>query len=246
MAKGDFKADPREIIRAHRRTYADARTHRPSWRDRLTFEGLPLATLGLCLGLNVRLPSAASVGLLTVAGLLGTLLFGVLVELSTRAMDMADDSPEQGSATSQHAIFIGELAANTAYASLMCIFAAVVFVVASVGTHWVLRISSAIGLALGIHVVLVLMMVMKRVFALTIQRLTRARTGADRPSKISRLVNEIYHLTLVAQLLRSQRLSMAGAPRVRISGVGAAARHHRKFANPHLSIYPNSVGLYAE
>jgi hypothetical protein len=122
------------------------------------------------------------VGLLTVAGLLGTLLFGVLVELSTRAMDMADGSPEQGPATSRHAIFIGELAANTAYASLMCIFAAIVFVTAAVGTHWVLRISSAVGLALGIHLVLVLMMVMKRVFALTIERLTRARTGADRPS----------------------------------------------------------------
>jgi hypothetical protein len=182
VAKGDFKADPREIIRAHRRTYADARTGRPSWRDRLAFEGAPVALLGLCLAFNVRLPSTASVGLLTVAGLLGTLLFGVLVELSTRAMDMADESPEQGAATSRHAIFIGELAANTAYASLMCIFAAIVFVIATIGANWVLRISSAVGLALGMHLVLVLMMVMKRVFALTIERLTRARTGADQPS----------------------------------------------------------------
>lgn len=182
MAKGDFKADPRGIIRAHRRTYVDARTNRPLWRDRLTFDGLPIAVLGACLGLDVRLPAAASVGLLTVAGLLGTLLFGVLVELSTHAMDMADDRPEPGPATSQHALIVEELAANTAYASLMCIFAAIVFVVASIGTHWVLRVSSAVGLALGAQVVLVLLMVMKRVFALTQERLRRAHTGADRPT----------------------------------------------------------------
>jgi hypothetical protein len=151
-------------------------------RDRLTFDGLPIAVLGVCLGLNVRLPSLASVGLLTVAGLLGTLLFGVLVELSTRAMDMADEQPEPGLANSSHAIFVEELAANTAYASLTCIFAAIIFVVASIGTGWVLRISSALGLALGAQVVLVLMMVMKRVFALTQERLRRARTGADRPT----------------------------------------------------------------
>ena len=182
MARGDFKADPREIIRAHRSTYADARTGRPLFRDRLTFDGPPVAVLAICLGLDVRVPSLASVGLLTVAGLLGTLLFGVLVELSTRAMDMADDRPEPSAATSQHAIFIEELSANTAFASLMCVFAAIVFVVASIGTGWVLRVSSAVGLALGVEVVLVLMMVMKRVFALTQERLTRARTGADRLS----------------------------------------------------------------
>lgn len=182
MAKGDFKADPREIIRANWRTYHDARTGRASLRDRLAFGGLPIAVFAGCLGLRVQMPSAAAVGLLTVAGLLGTLLFGVLVELATRAMDMTDDPPERGLATSRDAIFITELAANTAYASLVCILAAMVFVVASIGAHWVLRVSSALGLALGVHLVLVLMMVMKRVFALIENRLTRARTGADRPA----------------------------------------------------------------
>lgn len=61
----------------------------------------------------------------------------------------------------------------------MCILAAIVFVVASIGTHWVLCVSTALGLALGVH--LVLMMVMKRVFALIENRLTHVRTGADRP-----------------------------------------------------------------
>ena len=52
--------------------------------------------------------------------------------------------------------------------------------VASIGTHWVLRVSSAVGLTLGAQVVLVLFLVMKRVFAPTQERLTGARTGADR------------------------------------------------------------------
>jgi magnesium-transporting ATPase (P-type) len=182
VAKGDFKADPRQIIRANWRTYRDARTNRASVRDWLIFGGLPIAVCVVCLIFKVQLSSAASVGLLTVAGLLGTLLFGVLVELAKRAMDMTDEPPQPGRATSQDAIFIEELSANTAYASLMCIFAAIVFVVASFGTLWVARVSSALGLALGVHLVLVLMMVMKRVFALIQDRLTRARTGADRSS----------------------------------------------------------------
>jgi len=39
--------------------------------------------------------------------------------------------------------------------------------VASVVSNLALRISSAIGLALGVHLILVLLMVMKRQFALT-------------------------------------------------------------------------------
>jgi hypothetical protein len=182
VASGDFKADPRQIVRAHRRTYVNARTGRPRWQDRLAFEGTPIAVLALCLIFHVVLPAAASVGLLTVLGILGVLLFGLVVQLSAAALDLADSQPEPGPATSAHATYLEELAANASYASLTCILAAVVFVVASIGTHWVLRVSSALGLAISVHLLLVLMMVMKRVFALTQERLRRARTGADRVS----------------------------------------------------------------
>lgn len=179
MARGDFKADPREIIRAHRRTYANALTGKQSALDRVAFEGAPLALMGLCVGLGVRLSSAASAGLLTVTGILASLLFGVLVELSTHAMNLADSRPEPGAATSQHAVYVEELAANTAYASLVCIAAAITFVVTSISSAWTLRIFTALGLALSAHLALVLMMVMKRVFTLTVQQLNRARTRAD-------------------------------------------------------------------
>jgi hypothetical protein len=132
-----------------------------------------------CLVANVKLPVAASVGILTVSGLLGAFLFSVMLQVSERAMDWADSSPAPGPDTSSHAIYLGELAANSGYASLVCIVTSAIFVVASAGSGWLLRISTAVGLALALHMGLVLLMVMKRVFALTTERLNRARTGAD-------------------------------------------------------------------
>lgn len=178
-----MKPDPRGIIRAHRRTYVDARTGNRRWQDYAILEVLPIAVLVGCVIGNVRVATAASVGLLTVAGLLSAFLFGVMLQISERALDWSDSSPMPGPETSAHATYLSELAANSGYASLVSLVslvAAGVFVVSSVGSGWVLRISSAIGLALAVHLALILFMVMKRVFALTQQRLNRARTGADR------------------------------------------------------------------
>jgi len=129
-------------------------------------------------GFRVIVPVSASTGMLTVLGLLGALLFGVVIQLSGAAIDFADKQPEPGPATSAYATYLEELAANSSYASLTCIFAAIVFLVASISSGWLLRIASAAGLAVATHLVLVLAMVMKRVFALTEERLRRARTGA--------------------------------------------------------------------
>lgn len=180
MAPGNMKADPRGIIRAHRRTYIDARTGNPRWQDYAILEALPVAVLVGCIIGDVKLATAASVGLLTVAGLLSAFLFGVMLQISERALDWSDSSPMPGPETSAHATYLSELAANSGYASLVSIVAAAVFVVSSFTSGWALRISSAVGLALAVHLALILFMVMKRVFALTQQRLNRARTGADR------------------------------------------------------------------
>lgn len=81
--------------------------------------------------------------------------------MSAAAIDLADTQPEPRPATSAYATFIEELSANASYAALICIAATVVFVVSSVGSGWVLRISSAAGRALDAHLALVLMTVMK-------------------------------------------------------------------------------------
>ena len=180
MARDNIKADPSLIIRAHRRTYIDVRTGHRHWQDYALIEIVP-ALLGIgCVLAKVTLPVAASVGLLTVSGLLSAFLFGVMLQVSERAMDWADSSPTPGRDTSSHATYLSELAANSGYASLVCIMTSAIFVVASASSGWLLRISTAVGLALALHMALVLLMVMKRVYALTTERLNRARTGADR------------------------------------------------------------------
>jgi hypothetical protein len=175
-----MKADPRGVLRAHRRTYIDVRTGTRRRQDVIGLEVIPVLVGIAVFFLKVKLPIGASVGLLTVAGLLSAFLFGVMLQVSERAMDWADAAPVPGPDTSAHATYLQELAANSGYASLICILTAAVFVVASVSSHWVLRIGTAVGLALALHMALILLMVMKRVYALTVERLNRARTGADR------------------------------------------------------------------
>lgn len=177
--RGDMKASPLSLIRAHWDTYVDARTGRIRWQDHAIFEGLPALVIVGCVVADVHLGTIAATGLLTASGLLSALLFGVMLQISARAMDWADTSPQPSKATSDHAKYLRELAADAGYASLVCIAAAVVFVVAATASKQVLEAASAIGLALGAHLVLVLLMVMKRVFALTDERLIRARTGAQ-------------------------------------------------------------------
>lgn len=182
------KADVRKIVQVHRASYTNDATGRRSILDHLQFEGVPLVAAVLFGAFDVTLRPAASVGLLTISGLLGAFLFGVMLQISDRAMTWADEHPAQGRDTSEHALYLEALAANAGYASLVSIAAAVAYVVAATshGHPWVLRIASAIGLALGVHLALTLLMVMKRVFALTQQRLIRARTGVDETRRTRR------------------------------------------------------------
>jgi hypothetical protein len=182
MSLRDIKANPSSIVRAHLATYQDVRSGKILLRDHLLFEALPaLVGLGVSLGLRVQLTVPASAGLLTVTGLLAALLFGVMLQISDRAMEWADNPPAQGPETTDYSIFLRDIAANSGYASLVCIGAAIAFVAASVFRGWALVAFSGIGIMLGVHLVLVVLMVMKRVYALTQSRLNRVMTGADRP-----------------------------------------------------------------
>jgi hypothetical protein len=182
MSFRDIKANPSSIVRAHLATYRDYRSGKILVRDHLLFEGLPLlVALGASLWLRVKLGIPASAGLLTVTGLLAALLFGVMLQISDRAMEWADNPPLQGPDMLDYAIFLRDIAANSGYASLVCIGASLAFVATSLFRGGVLIAFSAIGIALGLHLVLVVLMVMKRVYALTQSRLNRVITGAGRP-----------------------------------------------------------------
>ena len=174
-----MKALPKAIVSEHYKTYVDANTGRIMISDHLVFGGVPIAIGAVCGGLGVKLPAAASVGLLTVSGLLSAFLFGVMLQISDRAMSWADTAPQPSHLVTEHAKFLAQIAANAGYASLVSIIACAAFVVASVTSKDVLVTFSALGLALVSHLALVLSMVMVRVFALTRERLLRAHTGAN-------------------------------------------------------------------
>lgn len=177
-----MKASPWLIIRAHYRTLVDARTGRVRWQDHVLFEGSVAVVLGVSLWRDVHLGHATAGALLTASALLSALLFGVMLQISGRAMEWADTDPAPSRDTTEHASFLVEIAANAGYASLVCIVAALDFVVVLAAHGRLLEATSCIGLALGAHLVLVLTMVMKRVFALTDERLRSVRTGASRRS----------------------------------------------------------------
>lgn len=172
-----MKASPIDLIRAHYGTLVDARTDKQRPMDHMLFEGLPLVALVASLVIGVQIPTAVSAGLLTVAGLLSAFLFQTLLQVSQRSMEWADEEPDPGPDTSRRARFMAEVAANAGYASLVCLATAAVFVVASVVDETALLICSAIGIGLAVHLTLVLLMTLARVFESTIERLDDARTG---------------------------------------------------------------------
>ena len=91
-----MKFSPARLVGAHYKTYIDANTGKQRWQDHAWFEGLPLGVLAACWAIGVTLPIGASVGLLTVTGLLSAFLFGVMLQISERAMDWADTKRDGG------------------------------------------------------------------------------------------------------------------------------------------------------
>lgn len=186
MTTGGSKASQLGIIRTHRASYVSGRSGRKRVRDHLLFEVLPLAAAAVLAYFRVKLPAPASGALIAVAAFLSVFLYTVMVSLWSRAGDLADSAPVPSQELTKQTKDLEELAANSAYAALVCVLAAGVFVVAAIGHRWVLIVSTAIGLGLAVHLLLVLLMVMKRVFVQTQASLLRASTGAGRSDRSPR------------------------------------------------------------
>lgn len=182
-----MKASPLDIVVAHYKTYVNDSTKAQDWKDHVLFGGVPLILFVGCIWFEVTIPSAASVGLLTVSGLLSAFLFGAMLQVSQRAMDWSDAKPSPSKKVSEHAEFLRQLAANAGYASLVSILTATIFVVASAGSGEVGTLFTSLGLGLAVHLMLVLAMVIVRVFALTEERLVEAETGGSDEGTVSHL-----------------------------------------------------------
>jgi hypothetical protein len=173
-----MKANPWKLIQQHYRTLRDYRTEELRKRDWVLFVGVPAIVFVGCVLLHLHLPKGASVGLLTTAGVLTAFFFGVMLQIAGRALEWADSRPPVGPETSWQAQFLQEIAANAGYATLVSIFVAAVFVGALIATgSTALTILSSLGIALAVHLALMLSMVLTRVYALTANRLTDVRVG---------------------------------------------------------------------
>lgn len=183
MGGAEGKADPRPIINAHLATLVNAATGKVRRADQLVAFVLPLA-VGVIVGsFDVRVTGVLAIGLLTVAGVAGAFLFQLAVQLLGSITAWADSDPQPGSQTSRQAQLFRELQANASYASLIAIVAAVVLAVAAVGGQdMVQRLVSAVAATLLVHFAVTMLMVLRRVFLLSIARLDEARTGGGRSS----------------------------------------------------------------
>lgn len=174
-----MKADPRTLIKAHYKTLRDYRTGDARWQDYVVFIGIPtlVGLLGLTVGL--KLPAGASTALLTTAGILSAFFFGVMLQVAERALEWTDSRPTPGKETDWQADFLREIAANAGYASVVSIVTAAVFVGALVAkkSDLPLVLLSGLGLALAVHLALMLFMVLTRIYALIVDRLDDAQVG---------------------------------------------------------------------
>jgi hypothetical protein len=174
-----MKANPWKLIQAHYRTLRDANTGDARPWDYALFLGLPALVYVLCLFLGTELPVEAAAGLLTATGVLSAFFFGVVLQVAQKAMDLADNPPkESGKATYWQIEFLKEIAASAGYACLVSVVAAAVFLASLMATSkWVVVVFSSLGIALGVHLVLLLSMVLSRVYDLIIRRLRTAKVG---------------------------------------------------------------------
>lgn len=182
-----MKANPWKLIQQHYRTLRDYRTEEVRKRDWALFVGAPVIVLVACIWLRLHLPKGASVGLLTTAGVLTAFFFGVMLQIAARALEWLDERPPVGPETSWQAQFLQEIAANAGYAALVSVLAAALFVGSLIATgSTALTVLSSLGIALAVHLALMLSMVLTRVYALTVNRLTDARVGG-RSGKVTPL-----------------------------------------------------------
>ncbi|HEX2096166.1 MAG TPA: hypothetical protein VHF50_02220 [Solirubrobacterales bacterium] len=173
-----MKANPWKLIQAHYRTLRDARTDEDRWQDYALFLGVPTLVYVGCIVIEVQLPTEASAGLLTATGVLAAFFFGVVLQIAQRSMDLATEAPPLDKAMVWQIEFLRQIAANAGYACLVSVAGAVVFLAALVSTAPLLAvIFSSLGLAIAIHLALLLSMVLSRVYDLISRRLTTAQVG---------------------------------------------------------------------
>lgn len=175
----DSKINPAPIIEGFRKTlvFTDGRI---SLRDRIQQYVMPLSVGLISALLQLELSTNIGIAILTLSGLFSAFLFQLTIQVLERAASWNDTRPLPGPETSRHANLLAELSANAAYAALISAATAVAALLASItSSGGPEQIAVVLTLILLSHLGTTLLLVVRRVFLLTVERLNDARTGAS-------------------------------------------------------------------
>jgi hypothetical protein len=191
------KFDVSDIIRSHYRTFYD-NSLRAEGRSRIVIREvvgillLPAAigTVVLFTHLTITDPGSLLAGI----AIFGGLLFALLILLLEQAAGAAFHTEEQGYVSDrvrERAVWLREISANVAYAVLVSLAATILLVAglfvhlppgtktAAMPFHLITGLAVAVTVVLT-HLLLTVLMVMKRAFALLGRELNRATVKPDR------------------------------------------------------------------
>lgn len=176
------KVSPRPILVAHLQTLVDGTHGRPHVADFVILYGVPVvvSVLAAWRAPDLKIGEGLAAALLAVAGLFGAFLFQLSIQLLNQAATWADTHPTPSAHTSTYADRLGGLAANTSYACFVSIVTVAVVTAAAIIVEgaWETLVVAAV-IALLVHLALTLLMILRRVFLLSSERITQARTGAS-------------------------------------------------------------------
>jgi hypothetical protein len=181
-----MKALPRDLVASHYATLRNEKSGKWNRADYAVTLAIPAASAIASFACDLKLGEGAINGLIAVAGIFGAFLFGAMLQVAQRALEWADTAPKRSPETSRHARYLKEIVANAGYASLVCVALVVVFLaVTFVSGDLALRLLTALGIGMFVHVLAVLLIVSSRVYLVTVERLRKARTGELRASEVT-------------------------------------------------------------
>lgn len=186
------KVNVTSVIRDHYATLRNARTGRASPADYVVMIGVPFALAGSVLFLRIELHGI--IVLASAVSVFAALLFGLLGSVLNMILGAAREARERGGgtdATRRQAVIVEQFGANVAYAVLIAITAAVVVAVIAVatppnvdGVQVVPPPASAIATAVVAHLILTLLMLLKRTVRILRAQVAVARTGRDPENRL--------------------------------------------------------------
>lgn len=175
------------VVRGHYGTLTNARTGRASPGDYVVMIGLPVALASFVFLLKVEFHGA--IVLASAVSVFAALLFGLLGSVLNMILGAAREAREQGKgtdATRRQAFIVEQFGANVAYAVLIAITAAVVVAAIAVatppnedGVQVVSPPAAAAVTGVIAHLILTLLMLLKRTVRILRAQVAVARTGRD-------------------------------------------------------------------